>query len=67
MKKYNISELMDHEENLRRQIQRLDNEMQTLVYENYNKFINATQTVKKASFFHFLMHSLKQSMIENSR
>lgn len=50
LKKCNISELIDYEENLRKQIQRLDNEMQTLVYENYNKFINATQTIKKVQY-----------------
>lgn len=30
-----------------KQIQTLDSEMQTLIYENYNKFISATDTVKK--------------------
>ncbi|XP_015794071.1 vacuolar protein sorting-associated protein 51 homolog, partial [Tetranychus urticae] len=49
LKECNISQLMDKEDVLRRQIQSLDNEMQTLVYENYNKFINATQTIKKMS------------------
>ena len=30
-----------------RQIQGLDSDMQTLVYENYNKFIAATETIRK--------------------
>jgi protein fat-free len=41
---------MDKEEVLGKQIQNLDNEMQTLVYENYNKFINATQTIRKVCY-----------------
>jgi Vps51/Vps67 len=27
-------------------VQRLDSDMQTLVYENYNKFIAATETIR---------------------
>lgn len=38
---------MDTEQMLFKQIQTLDSEMQTLIYENYNKFISATDTVKK--------------------
>ena len=33
---------MDSETDMVRQIQALDRDMQTLVYENYNKFISAT-------------------------
>lgn len=40
---------MDTEQMLYKQIQTLDSEMQTLIYENYNKFISATETVKKVS------------------
>lgn len=40
---------MDSETKLYREIQSLDSEMQTLVYENYNKFISATETIKKMS------------------
>ena len=29
------------------EIKSLDSDMQTLVYENYNKFISATDTIKK--------------------
>ncbi|RWS11457.1 vacuolar protein sorting-associated protein 51-like protein, partial [Dinothrombium tinctorium] len=49
LKEYNISQLMEEEQQLYKQIQSLDSEMQTLVYENYNKFINATETVRKMS------------------
>ena len=32
------------------EIKSLDSDMQTLVYENYNKFISATDTIKKVVF-----------------
>uniref|UniRef100_A0A0L8GS18 Vacuolar protein sorting-associated protein 51 homolog n=1 Tax=Octopus bimaculoides TaxID=37653 RepID=A0A0L8GS18_OCTBM len=42
-----LTELMDRETDVVRQIRALDSEMQTLVYENYNKFISATDTIRK--------------------
>jgi len=42
-----LSQLMAQEGEIVRQIQGLDSDMQTLVYENYNKFIAATETIKK--------------------
>ena len=30
-----------------REVKKLDSDMQTLVYENYNKFISATDTIRK--------------------
>lgn len=44
-----LTELMDRETDVLRQIRALDSEMQTLVYENYNKFISATDTIRKVS------------------
>ncbi len=41
---------MDMENDIVKQIRSLDSEMQTLVYENYNKFINATDTIRKVWF-----------------
>lgn len=38
---------MDVETEVIRDTAGLHSEMQTLVYENYNKFISATETVKK--------------------
>lgn len=40
---------MDHETCMVKQIRSLDSDMQTLVYENYNKFISATgkQNIKQ--------------------
>ena len=42
-----LTELMDKESEMLRQIKSLDSDMQTLVYENYNKFISATDTIRK--------------------
>ncbi|XP_065071080.1 vacuolar protein sorting-associated protein 51 homolog [Rhopilema esculentum] len=42
-----LPELMDKETEIVKQIKSLDSDMQTLVYENYNKFISATDTIKK--------------------
>ncbi|KAG8438096.1 hypothetical protein GDO86_008689 [Hymenochirus boettgeri] len=46
-KESSLSLLMDVEADMVRQIRSLDSEMQTLVYENYNKFISATDTIRK--------------------
>ncbi|CAF3824652.1 unnamed protein product [Rotaria magnacalcarata] len=42
-----LTQLVDKEQLLTKQIKTLDNEMQTLVYENYNKFISATDTIRQ--------------------
>ena len=42
-----MAQLMAQEGEIVRQIQGLDSDMQTLVYENYNKFISATDTIRK--------------------
>ena len=42
-----LGQLMAQEGEIVRQIQGLDSDMQTLVYENYNKFIAATETIRK--------------------
>lgn len=42
-----MKQLIDKEQELVREIQSLDSEMQTLVYENYNKFILATDTIRQ--------------------
>ncbi|XP_016383824.1 vacuolar protein sorting-associated protein 51 homolog [Sinocyclocheilus rhinocerous] len=46
-KECSLGELMDHESCTVKQIRSLDSDMQTLVYENYNKFISATDTIRK--------------------
>jgi len=45
-----LTELMDKESEMLRQIRSLDSDMQTLVYENYNKFISATDTIRKVYY-----------------
>jgi len=42
-----LAQLLAQEGEIVRQIQGLDSDMQTLVYENYNKFIAATETIRK--------------------
>ncbi|CAK8690046.1 unnamed protein product [Clavelina lepadiformis] len=41
-----LAELMEAENDMAKQIRTLDSDMQTLVYENYNKFISATDTIR---------------------
>ncbi|XP_014667495.1 PREDICTED: vacuolar protein sorting-associated protein 51 homolog [Priapulus caudatus] len=47
LKEKSLTELMDKESEMVKQIRSLDSDMQTLVYENYNKFISATDTIRK--------------------
>ena len=47
LKERSLTELMDKETEMDRHIRSLDSNMQTLVYENYNKFISATDTIEK--------------------
>ncbi|XP_067877946.1 vacuolar protein sorting-associated protein 51 homolog [Heterodontus francisci] len=46
-KECTLAELMDSETEMVKHIRALDSDMQTLVYENYNKFISATDTIRK--------------------
>jgi len=41
---------MDKEAEMVQHIKSLDSDMQTLVYENYNKFISATDTIRTVRF-----------------
>ncbi|XP_044726540.1 vacuolar protein sorting-associated protein 51 homolog [Chrysoperla carnea] len=47
LKECNLRQIMDHEAEIVKDTQNLHSDMQTLVYENYNKFISATDTVRK--------------------
>ena len=51
---------MEHEQAMMKDIRSLDSDMQTLVYENYNKFISATDTIRKVGtfFLHFCCMSV---------
>ncbi|CAH0556107.1 unnamed protein product [Brassicogethes aeneus] len=46
-KESTLKQVMDHESEIVKDTQTLHSDMQTLVYENYNKFISATDTIKK--------------------
>ncbi|VDO33532.1 unnamed protein product [Brugia timori] len=46
-RKKNLHELVQIEEDMVHNVRQLDSKMQQLVYENYNKFLTATSTVKK--------------------
>lgn len=47
IKEKTLTEIMDLESEIIRETKKLDSEMQTLVSENYNKFISATDTIRK--------------------
>ena len=59
---------MDKETEMVRHIKALDSDMQTLVYENYNKFISATDTIRKVSelYYSALFQGHKRCMLESS-
>lgn len=44
-----LRQIMDHEAEVVKDTQTLHSDMQTLVYENYNKFISATDTIRKVN------------------
>ena len=52
LRSYPLEKLMIEHRNMAREIKNLDGDMQQLVYENYNKFITATDTIR----------SMKQSL-----
>ncbi|XP_012281352.1 vacuolar protein sorting-associated protein 51 homolog [Orussus abietinus] len=47
LKECSLKQIMDNEAEIVRNTQILHSDMQTLVYENYNKFISATDTIRK--------------------
>lgn len=47
LKEYSLKDVMNVETAIIRDTQSLHSDMQTLVYENYNKFISATDTMRK--------------------
>lgn len=44
---HSVAELMDRDAQLSSEIKLLDGDMQMLVYENYSKFISATETIRR--------------------
>ncbi|XP_003704746.2 vacuolar protein sorting 51 [Megachile rotundata] len=47
LKECTLKQIMDHKTEIIKNTQTLHSDMQTLVYENYNKFISATDTIRK--------------------
>lgn len=45
--------MIDHERKIHQEIQSLNSDMKTLVYENYNKFILATDTIGKVTYLNY--------------
>lgn len=65
LKEKNLSQLMEKEQHSYWEIQTLDSDMQTLVYENYNKFISATDTIRNMSSNFDLMEIELANLSEN--
>lgn len=65
LKKSSLNELMHQEEEIVQNIRSLDSEMQTLVYENYNKFITATETIRKMKSDFGQMEEEMRALSEN--
>lgn len=61
----NLRQIMDKEAEVVTQSQFLQSEMQTLVYENYNKFISATETVRKMRSDFKIMQEEMNKLSEN--
>ena len=55
IKEKNLAEIMDCENEIVKETRKLDSEMQTLVSENYNKFISATDTIRKVIIYPFFI------------
>ncbi|CAG0889612.1 unnamed protein product [Cyprideis torosa] len=65
LKDCTLPQLMDKEKQIFREIQGLDSEMQTLVYENYNKFISATETIRKMKIDFKEMEEEMEDLVQN--
>ncbi|XP_041970767.1 vacuolar protein sorting-associated protein 51 homolog [Aricia agestis] len=65
MKCATLKQVMDKEAEVITQSQFLQSEMQTLVYENYNKFISATETVRKMRSDFQVMQEEMNKLSEN--
>jgi hypothetical protein len=51
LKTNSLSDLIRTDNGMVSEIKKLDSDMKTLVYENYNKFISATETIRKVDTF----------------
>ncbi|CAH8575291.1 unnamed protein product [Schistosoma turkestanicum] len=65
LKTKDLSDLISEEKALTDQIRSLDSDMQTLVYDNYSKFINATDTIRMMkSDFSYVQEEMN-SLLQN--
>jgi len=66
LQKQGVKQLISTDQEMRKEIKQLDSDMKTLVYENYNKFISATDTIrnmkKNVENMEEEMNSLEQNM-----
>lgn len=51
VQKSNLESLLQRHVEMAAEIKNLDTDLQMLVYENYNKFISATDTIKRYEFW----------------
>ena len=61
-----LRDLLNHDDQMVQQIKSLDGDMQRLVYENYNKFISVSETIKliknNVEIMESDMNTLKEKM-----
>lgn len=62
---HSLEELITLEQNLSSEIRELDSNMQTLVYENYSKFISATDSIRQMKANVESMEAEMQSLEES--
>ncbi len=65
LKEKTLTEIMDLENEIVKETKMLDSEMQTLVSENYNKFISATDTIRKMRSDFKKMEEEMESLVVN--
>jgi len=65
IKERSLTELMDKEAEMVQHIKSLDSDMQTLVYENYNKFISATDTIRTVYLPHSQLAFISSLLVDS--
>ncbi|CAH8657372.1 unnamed protein product [Schistosoma margrebowiei] len=65
LKTKDLSDLISEEKTLTDQIRSLDSDMQTLVYDNYSKFISATDTIRMMKSNFSYVQAEMNSLLQN--
>ncbi|CAH8675502.1 unnamed protein product [Schistosoma haematobium] len=65
LKTKDLSDLISEEKALTEQIRSLDSDMQTLVYDNYSKFISATDTIRMMKSNFSYVQAEMNSLLQN--